>query len=388
MSISSTPASLDSFKCSKTLEAGGKTYVYYSLPEAEKNGLDGHFEAALFDEGSAREPAAQRGRPHPSRKERHRCLLEMAGEQAQAREAKSRFRPARVLMQDFTGVPAVVDLAAMRNGMQALEAAIPRRSTRWSRSIWSSTTRSSSNDFGEPQGLRQERRAEEYKQQQASATIFLKWGQRRVREFLASCRPAPASAIRCNLEYLAPDRLDREAEDDGRQKTGTFDARLSGYAGRHRQPHHHGQRPRRARLGRRRHRGGSRHARPAAVDAAARRGRLQARRAHSGKASPPPTSCSPSPRCCARRAWSASSWNSTAPASTSMSVADKATIGNMAPEYGATCGFFPVDAATHRLSRKSSGRKSARVALVAAYAKAQGLYRTAKSPAIRCSPKR
>ena len=61
-----------------------------------------------------------------------------------------------------------------------------------------------------------------------------------------------------------------------------------------------------------------------------------------------------------------------------LSVADKATIANMAPEYGATCGFFPVDAATLDYL-KTSGRAAARVALVAAYAKAQGLFRTAKS---------
>ncbi len=45
--------SLDSFKCQKTLKVGGKTYVYYSLPTAEKNGLKGIFEAALLDEGAA-----------------------------------------------------------------------------------------------------------------------------------------------------------------------------------------------------------------------------------------------------------------------------------------------------------------------------------------------
>ena len=61
-----------------------------------------------------------------------------------------------------------------------------------------------------------------------------------------------------------------------------------------------------------------------------------------------------------------------------LSVADKATIGNMAPEYGATCGFFPVDAATIDYL-KTSGRKADRVKLVTAYAKAQGLFRTAKS---------
>src|SRR4030081_3314651 len=50
----------------------------------------------------------------------------------------------------------------------------------------------------------------------------------------------------------------------------------------------------------------------------------------------------------------------------------------MAPEYGATCGFFPVDAETIDY-RKPSGRKADRVKLVTAYAKAQGLFRTAKS---------
>ncbi len=50
------------------------------------------------------------------------------------------FRPARVLMQDFTGVPAVVDLAAMRDAMGKL-GGDPRRSTRWSRSTSSSTIR-------------------------------------------------------------------------------------------------------------------------------------------------------------------------------------------------------------------------------------------------------
>src|SRR5947207_6196186 len=57
-----------------------------------------------------------------------------------------------------------------------------------------------------------------------------------------------------------------------------------------------------------------------------------------------------------------------------LSVADKSTIANMAPEYGATCGFFPVDAATIDYL-KTSGRKAPRVALVEAYAKAQGLDR-------------
>ena len=62
-----------------------------------------------------------------------------------------------------------------------------------------------------------------------------------------------------------------------------------------------------------------------------------------------------------------------------LSLADRATIANMAPEYGATCGFFPIDAETIRYL-KATGRSAARVALVEAYAKAQGLWRTAKTP--------
>ncbi|RCL81049.1 MAG: aconitate hydratase AcnA [SAR116 cluster bacterium] len=56
-----------------------------------------------------------------------------------------------------------------------------------------------------------------------------------------------------------------------------------------------------------------------------------------------------------------------------MSLEDRATIANMAPEYGATCGFFPIDAETINYLRKS-GREEARIALVEAYAKEQGLW--------------
>src|SRR4029077_7090012 len=62
-----------------------------------------------------------------------------------------------------------------------------------------------------------------------------------------------------------------------------------------------------------------------------------------------------------------------------LSLEDRATLANMAPEYGATCGFFPVDAETVRFL-KNTARKAPRVALVEKYAKAQGLYRTKKSP--------
>ncbi|HUH48379.1 MAG TPA: aconitate hydratase AcnA, partial [Mycoplana sp.] len=57
-----------------------------------------------------------------------------------------------------------------------------------------------------------------------------------------------------------------------------------------------------------------------------------------------------------------------------MTLADRATIGNMGPEYGATCGFFPVDAETINYLTMS-GREESRIALVEAYSKAQGMWR-------------
>ncbi|MEX0860588.1 MAG: aconitase family protein, partial [Cucumibacter sp.] len=62
-----------------------------------------------------------------------------------------------------------------------------------------------------------------------------------------------------------------------------------------------------------------------------------------------------------------------------LSLEDEATIANMAPEYGATCGFFPVDADTLNYLR-TSGRDPGRVALVEAYAREQGMFRETSTP--------
>ena len=62
-----------------------------------------------------------------------------------------------------------------------------------------------------------------------------------------------------------------------------------------------------------------------------------------------------------------------------MSLADRATVANMAPEYGATCGFFPIDAETLGYLRRT-GRAEAQVDLVERYCKEQGLFRTDASP--------
>ncbi len=110
--------SLDSFKCRKELTVDGKTYVYFSLPEAEKNGLSGvsqlPYSMKVLLENLLR---------HEDNRTVTKQDIENVSKWLVNKgkdEAEIGFRPARVLMQDFTGVPAVVDLAAMRDGMVQL----------------------------------------------------------------------------------------------------------------------------------------------------------------------------------------------------------------------------------------------------------------------------
>ena len=109
--------SLDSFRCCKPLKVGSKTYAFYSLAAAEKNGLKGisrlPFSMKVLLENLLR---SEDGRSVT--KEDLQAVAQWLKTKTSDREIP--FRPARVLMQDFTGVPAVVDLAAMRDAMKAL----------------------------------------------------------------------------------------------------------------------------------------------------------------------------------------------------------------------------------------------------------------------------
>src|SRR6266566_469061 len=109
--------SLDSFRCARTLKVGSRTYAYYSLPAAEKNGLKGisrlPFSMKVLLENLLR---YEDGRSVT--KEDIQAVAQWL--KTKSSEHEIAFRPARVLMQDFTGVPAVVDLAAMRDAMTLL----------------------------------------------------------------------------------------------------------------------------------------------------------------------------------------------------------------------------------------------------------------------------
>ena len=105
--------SLDSFKSRKTFRSAARTYVYYSLPEAEKNGLDGISRLP----NSMKVVLENLLRFEDGRTVKKEDILAVAEwlEDPAVRRNEIQYRPARVLMQDFTGVPAVVDLAAMRD---------------------------------------------------------------------------------------------------------------------------------------------------------------------------------------------------------------------------------------------------------------------------------
>ena len=108
----------DSLNTRRDLTVGGKTYAYYSLPAAEEAGLSGVSRLpasmkVLLENLLRNEDGAT---VHPADLQAIAAWVENRG----AVQHEISFRPARVLMQDFTGVPAVVDLAAMRDAMTQL----------------------------------------------------------------------------------------------------------------------------------------------------------------------------------------------------------------------------------------------------------------------------
>ena len=104
----------DPFSARATLRVGERNYTYYQL---DKERRDQSWAHAHDGQSAAREHAAQRG-PWPGRE--NECTTLASWKPNAAIEAEIPFLPARVILQDFTGVPAVVDLAAMRDAMAEL----------------------------------------------------------------------------------------------------------------------------------------------------------------------------------------------------------------------------------------------------------------------------
>ncbi len=365
-------SSLDSFKCRKTLKVGAKTYVYYSLPTAEKNGL----------KDISRLPYSMKVLLENLLRNEDGRSVKKEDIQAVAKWLKKRklehevaFRPARVLMQDFTGVPAVVDLAAMRNAMQALGGDAEKINPLVPVDLVIDHS-VIINFFGNNAAFGKNV-AEEYKQNQERYE-FLKWGQGAFDNF-SVVPPGTGICHQVNLEYLAQTVWTKKQKMTVGKKTGTFEVAYPDTL-----------------VGTDLH--------TTMVNGLAVLGwgvgGIEAEAAMLGQ----PLSML-LPEVIGFKLKGALKEGVTAtdlvltvtqmlrkkgvvgkfveffgPGLDYLSVADKATIGNMAPEYGATCGFFPVDKETIDYLKISEPRERARSALVDKYAKAQGLFRTAKSP--------
>jgi aconitate hydratase len=357
-------ASLDSFKCRKTLTVGTKTYVYYSLPDAEANGLPGisklPFSMKVLLENLLR---FEDGRSVTKNDiEAFVAWLDDKGKGGK----EIGFRPARVLMQDFTGVPAVVDLAAMRDGVVALggDPAKINPLVPVDLVIDHSVI---VDEFGTPKALSQnveleyERNGERYR--------FLKWGQGAFDNFRV-VPPGTGICHQVNLEYLAQTVWTRTETIDGQEVevaypdtvvgTDSHTTMVNGLAvlgwgvG--------GIEAEAAMLGQPQSMllpevigfklTGSLREGITATDLVLTVTQMLRKKGVVGKFV-----------------------EFFGPGLYNLTLADRATIANMGPEYGATCGFFPVDAETLDYLT-TTGRTAERIALVEAYSKAQELFAT------------
>src|SRR6476469_4900700 len=190
-------ASLDSFKCRKKLTVGAKTYHYFSLKTAEKNGLKG-ISALPFSMKVLLENLLRFEDGRSVTKEDITAVAEWLQNRGKT-EREIAFRPARVLMQDFTGVPAVVDLAAMRDAMVALGGDPDKINPLVPVDLV--IDHSVVVDyFGTGKSLGQNV-AREYEQNQERYR-FLKWGQQAFSNF-SVVPPGTGICHQVNLEYLA-----------------------------------------------------------------------------------------------------------------------------------------------------------------------------------------
>ena len=188
--------SLDSFKCARTLKVGSKTYAYYSLPAAEKNGLKG-ISRLPFSMKVLLENLLRHEDGRTVTKEDIQAVAQWLKTKTSDREIA--FRPARVLMQDFTGVPAVVDLAAMRDAMKHL-GGDPKKINPLVPVDLVIDHSVIINFFGNNAAFKKNV-DEEYKQNQERYT-FLKWAQGSFENFRV-VPPGTGICHQVNLEYLS-----------------------------------------------------------------------------------------------------------------------------------------------------------------------------------------
>jgi aconitate hydratase len=363
--------SFDSFKCLRPLKVGSKTYAYYSLPIAEKNGLKG-ISRLPFSMKVLLENLLRNEDGRSVSKEDIQAVAQWLKTKTSEREIA--FRPARVLMQDFTGVPAVVDLAAMRDAMEHL-GGDPKKINPLVPVDLVIDHSVAVNFFGHKDSFKRNVE-EEYKQNQERYR-FLKWAQNSFEDFRV-VPPGTGICHQVNLEYLSqtvwtakakvtfPDKsvATELAYPDTLVGTDSHTTMVNGLSvlgwgvG--------GIEAEAAILGQ-----------PYSMVLPEVIGvRLNGKLKEGVTATDLVLTVTQMLR---KRGVVGKFVEYFGPGLASLTIADRATLGNMSPEYGATCGFFPIDDDTIRYLHDTA-RSADRIALVIAYAKAQGMYRTKNTP--------
>ncbi len=353
---------MNSFRSKATLTSGKSTYSIYRLPALTARGFN--LSRLPFSLKILLENLLRREDGTTVTAGDIEFLAKWDAKAEPSREIA--YMPARVLMQDFTGVPAVVDLAAMRDAIKTLGGDPERVNPLVPAELVIDHSvqvdeYGTAGAYGANSLLEFQRNRERY--------AFLKWGQTAFRNFSA-VPPGMGICHQVNLEYLA--RVVFTAEIDGEQVaypdtvvgTDSHTTMINGLGvlgwgvG--------GIEAEAAMLGQ-----------PVSMLVPQVVGYKLTGKLREGATA---TDLVLTVTQALRKLGVVGKFvEFYGPGIAALPLADRATISNMAPEYGATCGIFPVDAETLRYLRLT-GRSEEQIALVEAYYKEQGLFHTADSP--------
>jgi aconitate hydratase A / 2-methylisocitrate dehydratase len=353
---------MNSFSSKAVVTSGNRSYTIYHLPTLTARGLNLSrlpfslkilLENLLRREDGVNVTAAD--------------IEFLANWDAKAEPSREiAYMPARVLMQDFTGVPAVVDLAAMRDAIKTL-GGDPQRVNPLAPAELVIDHSVQVDEYGTPAAYEANSLLEFQRNRERYA--FLKWGQSAFHNFSA-VPPGMGICHQVNLEYLARVVFTTEvngeltAYPDTLVGTDSHTTMINGLGvlgwgvG--------GIEAEAAMLGQ-----------PVSMLVPQVVGyKLTGKLREGATATDLVLTVTQSLR---KLGVVGKFVEFYGPGIAELPLADRATIGNMAPEYGATCGIFPVDAETLRYLRLS-GRSEEQIALVEAYYREQGLFHTAGSP--------
>jgi len=353
---------MNSFNSQATLKSGGKSYAIFRLPALSARGFD--LGRLPFSLKILLENLLRREDGVNVTADDIEFLAKWDAKAEPSREIA--YMPARVLMQDFTGVPAVVDLGAMRDAIKAL-GGDPQKVNPLIPAELVIDHSVQVDEFGTPQAYEANSLLEFQRNRERYA--FLKWGQTAFRNFSA-VPPGMGICHQVNLEYLARVVFTIEvngvlqAYPDTLVGTDSHTTMING-------------------LGVLGWGVGGIEAEAAMLGQAVSMlvpqvvgYKLTGKLREGATATDLVLTVTQALR---KLGVVGKFVEFYGPGVAALPLADRATISNMAPEYGATCGIFPVDAETLRYLRLT-GRSEEQIALVEAYYKEQGLFHTVDSP--------